>query len=455
MRAGLGRFGPYVELNRVFASVPAVDLLFTITLDEALERIRNKNKRPVLRELGAHPETGANLQVLKGTYGPYVTDGEVNATIGKDGDPEDLTMDEAVRLLAEAAARPKKARGRKTAKKKTTKKTTKKKTTKKKTAKKKHRQEGNGQEDHQESVRTWRREGRRERLVTRVTVVGGGLAGSEAALQLARRGVACTLVEMRPDVPTPAHRSGRLAEIVCSNSLKSTAPATPGRLLKDELDLLDCRLLACARAAAVPAGAALAVDRDEFSARVEEAVAAEPLITLERREVVDLPPRDDHLWLLATGPLTGAALVAALDAITGSPALHFFDAIAPTVTRESLDLDVLYRAARYDKGDADYLNAPLDREQYDAFWRALTAAERAEVKAFDKADLFDGLPARGGDRRRRPPQPGLRAPAPGGPARPAHRPAAPRGGPAPPGEPRGHPLRSGRVPDPLEAGGAT
>ncbi|MBE0565932.1 MAG: methylenetetrahydrofolate--tRNA-(uracil(54)-C(5))-methyltransferase (FADH(2)-oxidizing) TrmFO [Krumholzibacteria bacterium] len=226
--------------------------------------------------------------------------------------------------------------------------------------------------------------------MTRVTVVGGGLAGSEAALQLARRGVACRLVEMRPGVPTPAHRSGRLAEIVCSNSLKSTAAATPGRLLKDELDLLGCRLLACARRAAVPAGAALAVDRDEFSAQVEEAVAAEPLITVERGEVTALPAEPDHLWLLATGPLTGSSLVDALAAATGAPALHFFDAIAPTVTRESLDLDVLYRAARYDKGEADYLNAALDPAQYAAFRAALAAAERAEVQAFDKSDLFAG-----------------------------------------------------------------
>lgn len=226
--------------------------------------------------------------------------------------------------------------------------------------------------------------------MTTVTVVGGGLAGSEAVLQLAARGINCRLVEMRPDVPTPAHRSGRLAEIVCSNSLKSTAPATPGRLLKDELDRLGCRLLGCARAAAVPAGAALAVDRDEFSARVEEAVAAEPLISVEHGEIGDLPALPDHLWLLATGPLTGASLVAALAAITGNPALHFFDAIAPTVTLESLDLDVLYRAARYDKGEADYLNAPLDQAGYEAFHAALMAAERAEVKAFDKSELFEG-----------------------------------------------------------------
>ena len=223
-----------------------------------------------------------------------------------------------------------------------------------------------------------------------VTVVGGGLAGCEAALQLARFGIRVRLVEMRPVVTTPAHRGDGLAEIVCSNSLKSTAPATASGLLKQELDLFGCVLLECARQSSVPAGAALAVDKDEFSARVAARCDAHPLIETTREEVTALPVVPDHHWLVATGPLTSAALMSELGRITGLPGLHFFDAIAPTVTLESLDLDILYRAARYDKGEADYLNAALDREGYEAFVTALVEAEKAEVKAFDRSELFDG-----------------------------------------------------------------
>ncbi len=223
-----------------------------------------------------------------------------------------------------------------------------------------------------------------------VTVVGGGLAGCEAALQLARFGVRVRLVEMRPDVRTPAHRGDGLAEIVCSNSLKSTAPATGSGLLKDELDLFGCRLLECAREASVPAGAALAVDRDEFSARVADRIAAEPLIEVSRTEVTELPYREGEHWLVATGPLTSTALVEELGSITGQPSLNFFDAIAPTVTLESLDLDILYRAARYDRGEADYLNSALDQAAYESFYSALMEAEKAEVQAFDRSELFEG-----------------------------------------------------------------
>jgi len=223
-----------------------------------------------------------------------------------------------------------------------------------------------------------------------IRIVGGGLAGCEAALQLSRRGHAVTLYEMRPTCSTPAHTSDNLAEIVCSNSLKSLDPATGSGLLKEEMDKLGCRLLDIARTCTVPAGAALAVDREKFSLAVEAAVAAEPLITVCRDEIKELETAPGRFWIVATGPLTSDALQNSLKALTGLEGLHFFDAIAPTVTLESLDLDVLYRASRYDKGDADYLNAPLSTDEYQAFYDALMAAERLEVKDFDRADLFDG-----------------------------------------------------------------
>lgn len=225
---------------------------------------------------------------------------------------------------------------------------------------------------------------------TSVTIVGGGLAGCEAALQLARFGLSVRLLEMRPEQTTPAHESGDLAEIVCSNSLKSTVLSTASGLLKKEMDLLGCRLLACAREASVPAGAALAVDKKEFSRLVLEQIDQEPLIHLERTHVKEFPFIKDHCYLLATGPLTTDDLVEQLAEITGQPALHFFDAIAPTVTAESLDTDILFRAARYGKGDSDYWNSPLNAEQYKNLYQNLISAEKAEVHDFDRADLFDG-----------------------------------------------------------------
>lgn len=222
-----------------------------------------------------------------------------------------------------------------------------------------------------------------------VTVVGGGLAGCEAALQLARLGVPTRLCEMRPVTPTPVHRGDALAQIVCSNSLKSTEPTTASGVLKQELDALGCVLLSAARECAVPAGSALAVDREAFSASVAARLAATG-VEVRREPVGALPVIEGHLWLVASGPLTSGPLVEELARITGRPALHFFDAIAPTVTLESLDLGILYRAARYGRGEGDYLNAALDRAQYETLYRELLAAGKADVHAFDRGELFAG-----------------------------------------------------------------
>lgn len=223
-----------------------------------------------------------------------------------------------------------------------------------------------------------------------IRVVGGGLAGCEAALQLARRKFAVTLYEMRPERNTPAHRTGLLAEVVCANSFKSIAQDTASGLLKEELTRLDCQLLDIARQCAVPAGAALAVDREQFAAAVQARIAAEPLITVRRQEVRELAVAPGRWWILATGPLTSEPLQSQLAALTGRQGLHFFDAIAPSVTIASLDLNRLYRGSRYGKGGADYLNAALDRRQYETFYEALLAAERLPVKDFDRLALFDG-----------------------------------------------------------------
>jgi methylenetetrahydrofolate--tRNA-(uracil-5-)-methyltransferase len=220
-----------------------------------------------------------------------------------------------------------------------------------------------------------------------VTVVGGGLAGCEAAWALAERGVEVTLVEMRPVVRTAAHQSDRLAELVCSNSFKSVELGTAHGLLKAELRDLGSLLLPVADEARVPGGAALAVDRERFSGLVHAAVTAHPRISVERREATELPA----CGVVATGPLTSDALSAAIRAHLGQDALAFYDAIAPIVSDVSLQHDALYACSRWAKGDGDdYLNAPFGREAYEAFVAALTAADQFHAHEFDAVPFFEG-----------------------------------------------------------------
>lgn len=221
----------------------------------------------------------------------------------------------------------------------------------------------------------------------KVAVLGGGLAGSEAAWALAERGMPVTLVEMRPAVRTPAHQTDRLAELVCSNTFKSIEVENAHGLLKAELRLLGSLLLACADGARVPGGSALAVDRDAFSAAVDARVRAHPNITLVRREAVELP----EAGVVATGPLTSERLAAAIAARLGVEALAFYDAIAPIVAAESLDRGSLYALSRYGKGGGDdYLNAPLTRDEYEAFLDALLAADQFTAHEFDQVPYFEG-----------------------------------------------------------------
>jgi len=220
-----------------------------------------------------------------------------------------------------------------------------------------------------------------------VTVVGGGLAGCEAAWALAERGVRVTLCEMRPVVATPAHRTDRLAELVCSNTFKSVELSNAHGLLKAELRRLGSLLLACADDARVPGGAALAVDRDLFSNAVHERVSGHPRVTVVRGEVGDIPSPS----VIATGPLTSERLAGALAQRLGSGALAFYDAIAPVVADDSLDKSCLYALSRYGKGGGDdYLNAPMDAARYAGFVEALTAADQFRAHEFDQVPYFEG-----------------------------------------------------------------
>ena len=221
----------------------------------------------------------------------------------------------------------------------------------------------------------------------RVTVVGGGLAGCEATWQLARRGVGVDLVEMRPLRGTEAHQTEMLAELVCSNSFRSAERTTAIGLLKEEMRALDSLVIRVADEHRVPAGGSLAVDREGFARGMTDAVAALPGVEIHRREVTSLP---EGLTIIASGPLTSEPLTAALRALFGEEYLYFYDAIAPIVTFESIDMTRAFRASRYGKGGDDYVNCPLDREGYEKLVEDILAAEKVPLKSFERCVHFEG-----------------------------------------------------------------
>lgn len=229
-----------------------------------------------------------------------------------------------------------------------------------------------------------------------ISIIGGGLAGSEAAWQLAERGHEVVIHEMRPVVSTEAHKTDRLGELVCSNTFKSTETSNAHGLLKAEMRLLGCMILQCADEARVPGGSALTVDRDVFSAAVDARVTSHPRITVVREEATSLPSPG----VVATGPLTSSALAESIRARLGVESLAFYDAIAPIVSGDSVDMDVVFRASRYGREtmegqeDGAYLNCPMDRAQYEAFIDAVTAADQATAHEFDAVPYFEGcMPA--------------------------------------------------------------
>ncbi len=222
----------------------------------------------------------------------------------------------------------------------------------------------------------------------RIKIIGAGLAGSEAAWQLARRGLAVELCEMRPVRQTPAHQTAHFAELVCSNSLKSDTENTAPWLLKEEMRRAGSLLMELARECAVPAGHALAVDRATFSARVTEAIEREPLISVRREEVTHVS--EDEITVIATGPLTSDALSREVARLTGASHLYFYDSISPIVEADSIEMSKVYLAARYGRGTADYINCPMTREEYDRFYEALVAAQSVEEKDWERLNYFEG-----------------------------------------------------------------
>lgn len=242
-------------------------------------------------------------------------------------------------------------------------------------------------------------------MAKKVMVIGAGLAGCEAAYRLAQKGIAVDLYEMRPTTQTEAHQSEKFAELVCSNSFKSLSPITAPGILKREMEMLGSLAIQCAKKAAVGAGEALAVDREIFADAMTAAIQSQPLITVKREEITSLPDDPSTLVILATGPLTSPSLSESLRRFTGSEHFYFYDAISPIVSADSLNREIIFSANRYGKqtrsmegienlenaeGEADYLNCPMSREQYEAFIDALLSGQRVESKSFERVKHFEG-----------------------------------------------------------------
>ncbi len=221
-----------------------------------------------------------------------------------------------------------------------------------------------------------------------INVIGGGLAGCEAAYQIAKRGIKVKLYEMKPIKFSPAHSNENLAEIVCSNSFKSSLLTNACGLLKEELRMLDSLLIKCADSCKVPAGQALAVDRNKFSELVTKEIESNSNIEIIKEEVTKIP--DDEITIIATGPLTSDGLEGEIKRLTGQDKLFFYDAAAPIVTKESIDMSKAFTADRYGKGESDYINCPMNKKEYETFYKELLNAERVELHSFENGGLFEG-----------------------------------------------------------------
>ena len=224
----------------------------------------------------------------------------------------------------------------------------------------------------------------------KVIVIGAGLAGSEAAWQIANSGTQVDLYEMRPKKSTPAHKTAGFAELVCSNSLRGAGLENAVGLLKEEMRQMDSLIIEAADATKVPAGGALAVDREGFSTYVTDKLMNHPLVNVIHQEINDIPQTDEAIVLIASGPLTAPTLSEKIAALLGQEYLYFYDAAAPIVMKDSLNMDKAYKASRYGKGDDDYINCPMNKEEYEYFWQELVNSEKTQTKNFEKEIFFEG-----------------------------------------------------------------